>query len=51
MAEANAAATTNGEEKKLTDIFLCGWNLLDELEVTELPFNGNEFQVSVDKHN
>ncbi|XP_064547624.1 immunoglobulin-binding protein 1 [Drosophila montana] len=47
MAEANAAATTNGEEKKLSDIFLCGWNLLDELEVTELPFNGNEFQNKV----
>ncbi|XP_030561970.1 immunoglobulin-binding protein 1 [Drosophila novamexicana] len=47
MAEANAAATTNGEEKKLTDIFLCGWNLLDELEVTELPFNGHEFQNKV----
>ncbi|KAH8403356.1 hypothetical protein KR222_011351 [Zaprionus bogoriensis] len=47
MAEANAAVASNGEEKKLTDIFLNGWNLFDELEVTELPFNGTEFQNKV----
>ncbi|KAL7739919.1 hypothetical protein ACLKA6_003395 [Drosophila palustris] len=47
MAEAIAAESTNGEEKKLSDIFLNGWNLFDELEVTELPFNGNEFQSKV----
>lgn len=45
MAEANAALESNGEEKKLSDIFLNGWNLFDELEITDLPFNGTEFQV------
>lgn len=49
MAEANAVAATDGEEKKLSDIFLSGWNLFDELEVTELPFNGIPFQVRMDK--
>jgi len=42
MAEGN---TAGGEDQKLTDIFLKGWNIFDELEVTELPFNGSEFQV------
>lgn len=51
MAEANAAVESNGEEQKLSDIFLNGWNLFDELEVTELPFNSTEFQVyTVKKH-
>lgn len=50
MAEANATVKSNGEEKKLTDIFLNGWNLFDELEVTELPFNGTEFQVQRKKN-
>lgn len=46
MAESSsAAAEAGGEDKKLSDIFLSGWNLFDELEVTELPFNGSEFQV------
>ncbi|XP_062123454.1 immunoglobulin-binding protein 1 [Drosophila sulfurigaster albostrigata] len=47
MAEANSADASNGEDKKLSDIFLNGWNLYDELEVTELPFNGTEFQTKV----
>jgi len=42
MAEGN---TAGGEDQKLSDIFLWGWNILDELEVTDLPFNGSEFQV------
>lgn len=51
MAEANATVESNGEEQKLSDIFLNGWNLFDELEVTELPFNSTEFQVyTVKKH-
>lgn len=49
MAEANATVESNGEEKKLSDIFLNGWNLFDELEVTELPFNSTEFQVCTEK--
>lgn len=49
MAEANAAVESNGEEQKLSDIFLNGWNLYDELEVTELPFNSTEFQVYTKK--
>ncbi|XP_017047945.1 immunoglobulin-binding protein 1 [Drosophila ficusphila] len=44
MAESN---TAGGEDKKLSDIFLTGWNILDELEVTDLPFNGSEFQNKV----
>ncbi|KAH8274024.1 hypothetical protein KR044_008107 [Drosophila immigrans] len=47
MAEANPVGATNSEDKKLSDIFLNGWNLYDELEVTELPFNGTEFQNKV----
>ncbi|XP_017105339.2 immunoglobulin-binding protein 1 [Drosophila bipectinata] len=48
MAESSsAAAEAGGEDKKLSDIFLSGWNLLDELEVSELPFNGTEFQNKV----
>ncbi|KAH8328028.1 hypothetical protein KR067_003175 [Drosophila pandora] len=48
MAESSsAAAEAGGEDKKLSDIFLSGWNLFDELEVTELPFNGSEFQNKV----
>ncbi|KAH8328986.1 hypothetical protein KR074_001121 [Drosophila pseudoananassae] len=48
MAESSsAAAEAGGEDKKLSDIFLSGWNLLDELEVSELPFNGSEFQNKV----
>ncbi|EDV98702.1 immunoglobulin-binding protein 1 [Drosophila grimshawi] len=47
MAEANAAVAPDGDEKKLYDIFLSGWNLIDELETTELPFNGTEFQNKV----
>ncbi|KAH8377929.1 hypothetical protein KR093_008015 [Drosophila rubida] len=47
MAEAKTADASNGEDKKLSDIFLNGWNLYDELEVTELPFNGSEFQSKV----
>lgn len=49
MAEANATVESNGEEQKLSDIFLNGWNLFDELEVTELPFNSTEFQVYTEK--
>ncbi|XP_016961691.1 immunoglobulin-binding protein 1 [Drosophila biarmipes] len=44
MAEGN---TAGGEDQKLSDIFLKGWNILDELEVTDLPFNGSEFQNKV----
>ncbi|XP_016998452.2 immunoglobulin-binding protein 1 [Drosophila takahashii] len=44
MAEGN---TAGGEDQKLSDIFLSGWNILDELEVTDLPFNGSEFQNKV----
>ncbi|KAH8413083.1 hypothetical protein KR009_007820 [Drosophila setifemur] len=47
MAEAISAAGAGAEEQKLSDIFLNGWNLFDELEVTELPFNGSEFQNKV----
>lgn len=47
MAEANIADATNGVEKKLSDIFLTGWNLYDDLEVSDLPFNGSEFQNKV----
>lgn len=50
MAEASAALESNGEEKKLSDIFLNGWNLFDELEITDLPFNGTEFQVKKEVH-
>ncbi|XP_017857840.1 PREDICTED: immunoglobulin-binding protein 1 [Drosophila arizonae] len=46
MAEANPDVV-DGEEKKLSDIFLSGWNLFDELEVTDLPFNGAPFQSKV----
>jgi len=49
MAEANIADATNGVEKKLSDIFLTGWNLYDDLEVSDLPFNGSEFQVNICK--
>ncbi|KAH8304818.1 immunoglobulin-binding protein 1 [Drosophila kikkawai] len=48
MAEGNTAdGAAGGEDKKLSDIFLSGWNILDELEVTELPFNSSEFQSKV----
>ncbi|XP_034669378.1 immunoglobulin-binding protein 1 [Drosophila subobscura] len=48
MADANnAEAAAGGEDKKLTDIFLSGWNLYDELDVSDLPFNGSEFQNKV----
>ncbi|ALC39962.1 Tap42 [Drosophila busckii] len=47
MAEAQISAAPNSEERKLSDIFLSGWNLYDELEVSELPFNGGEFQNKV----
>lgn len=48
MAEA-IPDVVDGEEKKLSDIFLSGWNLFDELEVTDLPFNGAPFQVRIGK--
>ncbi|KAH8263862.1 hypothetical protein KR038_002471 [Drosophila bunnanda] len=48
MAEGNTAEGAAGcEDKKLSDIFLSGWNILDELEVSELPFNSSEFQNKV----
>ncbi|XP_030376764.1 immunoglobulin-binding protein 1 [Scaptodrosophila lebanonensis] len=47
MAEADTNSAASGEERKLFDIFLSGWNLFDELEVTDLPFNGTEFQNKV----
>ncbi|EDW37075.1 GL26045 [Drosophila persimilis] len=48
MADENtAAAAAGGEDKKLSDIFLSGWNLYEELDVSELPFNGSEFQNKV----
>ncbi|KAH8292852.1 hypothetical protein KR054_012613 [Drosophila jambulina] len=48
MAEGNTAEGAAGcEDKKLSDIFLSGWNILDELEVTALPFNSIEFQNKV----
>ncbi|SPP85769.1 immunoglobulin-binding protein 1 [Drosophila guanche] len=48
MADANnAEAAAGGEDKKLSDIFLSGWNLYDELDVSDLPFNGSEFQNKV----
>ncbi|KAH8248465.1 hypothetical protein KR032_011707 [Drosophila birchii] len=48
MAEGNTAdGAAGGEDKKLSDIFLSGWNIFDELEVSELPFNGSEFQNKV----
>ncbi|XP_022220086.2 immunoglobulin-binding protein 1 [Drosophila obscura] len=48
MAEANSAvAAAGGEDKKLSDIFLTGWNLYDELETSDLPFNGSELQNKV----
>ncbi|XP_068150515.1 immunoglobulin-binding protein 1 [Drosophila tropicalis] len=48
MAEAtNTDSSNGGEDEKLSDIFLAGWNLYDELEVTELPFNSSEFQNKV----
>ncbi|XP_017075534.2 immunoglobulin-binding protein 1 [Drosophila eugracilis] len=42
-----ASNTVGSEDQKLSDIFLSGWNIFDELEVTELPFNGSEFQNKV----
>ncbi|XP_020809398.1 immunoglobulin-binding protein 1 [Drosophila serrata] len=48
MAEGNSDEGAAGcEDKKLSDIFLSGWNIFDELEVSELPFNSSEFQNKV----